>query len=187
MYSNKKTIVSNRYASAIFEVAKESKAIDEMESELLQTLRIVNSSEGSSRLLDIGLDKDTKFTIVKKISTHLAMSDLMSSVISLMIRNNHLDLLPSVSKKYKEISMEHKKVSVATVTSAIPLQNKYADSIKEQLEKLLGKNILLEFLVEPSIVGGIVIKSGSMVFDASISHSIQKFKKKKFLREKNDN
>jgi len=86
-----------------------------------------------------------------------------------LIENKRLAILEDVAKQYTVIYDFHKGTQVALVTSAIPLTDTLKEKILEKVKSIVGKKVTIENIIDPSIIGGFILRVGDKQFDASIS------------------
>ncbi|MCK0130561.1 ATP synthase F1 subunit delta [Flavobacteriaceae bacterium F08102] len=91
------------------------------------------------------------------------------SLISLLIENKRLKMLDDVAKEYTFIYDRHRGTQIAQVTSAIPLSDELKDKILAKLKDLVGKEVSIENTIDPSIIGGFILRIGDQQYDASIT------------------
>ena len=87
-------------------------------------------------------------------------------------------LLPELLASYRERLLDHQKVVRAIVTTAIPLGADRAQAIERGLAQLTGRTVTLATNVDPSIIGGVVARIGSTVYDGSVTTQLQKMKQR---------
>ena len=87
-------------------------------------------------------------------------------------------LLPDLVAAYRERLLEHKNIVRAEVTTAMPLPDGRAKAIEASLTKAAGRSVVLETKVDPAIVGGMVARVGSTVYDGSVTRQLQKMKER---------
>jgi F-type H+-transporting ATPase subunit delta len=87
-----------------------------------------------------------------------------------------LDLVPAMSEVYRERLLTHRNIVRATVTSAAPLTAEKKERLEASLRAMTGKNVQVETAVDPSIIGGIVTRIGSTVYDGSIRTQLTKMR-----------
>ena len=96
------------------------------------------------------------------------VSEISFGLINQLMENKRLPLLAEVAKQYTIIYDHYKGTEIAKVTSAIPLTDDLKTKVLKKVKDILGKEVHLENIVDPSIIGGFILKVGDKQFDASI-------------------
>jgi len=100
----------------------------------------------------------------------------LAKLIVILAEKDRLTLLPGIARAYGERVMDHLKVVRGEVTTAIPLTPETLRVLEQGLAKATGRTVVLEARVDPSIIGGVVTRLGSTVYDGSITTQLQKMK-----------
>lgn len=172
----KANVVSKRYAVALYAVAKES---SETKALIEEYGAFVDSCKKSSEFLEFVVnplisreDKISVFDQIKKKS----MSDTLYSFMILLAKKNRLPILLEVYDVLRALYMEEKGEVEAEVFVAMEISDADKKDIQDVLAKVTGKKVSLNLKVDPSILGGLVAKVNSDLFDASIKGQLNKFK-----------
>ncbi|XP_057978673.1 ATP synthase subunit O, mitochondrial [Malania oleifera] len=175
---------SGNYASALYLAAVKANALDTVESEILD---IVEASKKSITFFqfmkDPSVPSRTRVKAMQEISSEAKFSDVTTNFLAVLAEKGRLKFLESIAKRFVELTMAHKGIVQAIVTTVIPLPPEEEKEIKETLQDIIGhgKNVKLEQKIDPSILGGIVVEFGQKVFDMSIKTRAQQMER--FLRE----
>lgn len=94
--------------------------------------------------------------------------------VALLADNRRVGVLPEVSAIYDELKREHEKVLKVTVRAAIPVDAALAESLKASLKRRFSRDIQLETVVDPSVLGGAVIDAGEQVIDGSVRGRLER-------------
>jgi F-type H+-transporting ATPase subunit delta len=120
-----------------------------------------------------------KSAVKKTILTELfgeKINAISHGVINLLIENKRLPLLPLVASEYTIIYDFLKGVEVAQVTSAIPLNKDLENRILKKVKEMSGKDISLKNIIDPSILGGFILRVGDKQYDSSISGQLNQLR-----------
>ena len=167
--SNK--VVSRRYASALFSIGSEA-GMDELEryGEALRTLG--EAVDKTPRLAEAFrnpvLSAEEKKKIVLSLLNVAGGGAVEQRFCALLADKGRLALLPDIAEDFGIMLDEAKGLSRGVVTTALELDEAHKDAIKTKLESQTGRSLALEYVVDPSIIGGIVLRVGDMVYDASL-------------------
>lgn len=168
-----KSTIARPYAEAIFALAKEQselKSWSGMLSDIAtvagnETMKamISNTNVGKSQLADLLLD-----------ICGSELSDQGKNLIRLLAENRRLSLLGEIAAQYEVLRAEEEKTIEAEVVSAFKVSDAQQKQIAEKLKARLGREVTLSCRVDPSLLGGVVIKAGDLVIDGSTIGQIQK-------------
>lgn len=161
--------VSKRYASALFSIGKEKDSLDSF-FESLST--VANAIEENARLKELMLSPvithEEKKSLIMGILALCKAGDIEKNFCALLADKGRLALIPAIAADYKAMLDEAKGISRGVVTTAIELDKKKKTEILSQLEKQTGRKLELSYAVNRQILGGIVLKVGDVVYDASL-------------------
>ncbi|QCX37696.1 ATP synthase F1 subunit delta [Aureibaculum algae] len=157
-----------RYAKAVLNLSLELKKADTINDDMQS---IASTMEGSKEL-QIMLSSPVIKSKIKK-SALLAVFKNLDKIsirfIDLLIENKRLSILSQIAKQYILIYDLHKGSEVAKVTTAIPLTKALEEKILIKVKEIVGKEVSIENIIDPSIIGGFILRVGDKQFDASIT------------------
>ncbi len=116
--------------------------------------------------------------IVEEVLSKSSYAKKTIRFISLLLDNNRLDLLPGMIESVPELWNEKKGISTYEVASVIPLSDVQQKKLKEKLELLEKKPVILKYRIEPELLGGLWIKKGNIVYDTSVRGHLMKLREK---------
>ena len=169
--------VAERYASSLFELALEANALPEVSAALDAFQGMVDSSEDLSRLV-----KSPVFTAEEQLSAVSAILDktgitgLAANFIKVAASNRRLFAVPGMIKSFREIYARHRGEASADVTTAHALSAAQEKELKEALKGVTGKDVTINVTVDPSILGGLIVKVGSRQIDSSLRTKLSTLK-----------
>jgi len=165
----KGTRAALRYAKATLNLAKEKGLAKEINNDMLL---IDKTIEENHDLLNMLKSPIIKSAVKKSILTKLfegKVNVITLGLIRLLIENKRLPLLPLVAVEYTVIYDFLKGVEIAHVTSAVPLNKDLENRILKKVREMSGKDISLKNIIDPSIIGGFILRVGDKQYDSSIS------------------
>ncbi|KAF5822427.1 putative H(+)-transporting two-sector ATPase [Helianthus annuus] len=174
---------SGNYASALFIAAAKAKALDKVESELIDLVAATEKSPTFSQFMkDLAVPADTRVKAVTEICDQAKFSEVTKNFLILLADNGRLRHVDTIAKRFSDLTMAHRGEIKAIVTTVIPLPAEEEKELKDTLQEILGKGkkVNLEQKIDPSILGGIVVEFGQKVFDASIKTRAKQMER--FLR-----
>jgi len=105
-------------------------------------------------------------------------SPIVSKLLALLADRDRLVLVPDLLKAYSDRLLEHRGVVRAEVTTAAPIDAARSDAIRRGLAALTGRTVSMSTKVDPTIIGGMIARIGSTVYDASVERQLQRLKEK---------
>jgi F-type H+-transporting ATPase subunit delta len=166
-----------RYAKAILNLAKEQSA----ESEVHTDMQLIASTISDNLDLEIMLNSpvikssDKKNALTKLFSSKIHVISL--GIFDLLQENKRMNMLLSIAKQYSIIYDYSKSIQVAKVTTAIPLTKELEKKVMAKIVELTNNKANLENIVNPSILGGFILRVGDVQYDASISNHLNELRK----------
>ncbi len=167
--------VAKRYARALFEVAKERGLIDKLEAELKLIVEAVNQNADLTRILmHPHIAADAKKNLLKEVfQEHVA--DETMNFLGVLIDNGRESQLSEIASYYVGLANEERGIADAIVTTAKPLNQEEAQQLASRFGQLLNKTLRIQTVVDPSIMGGVVVKIGDRLYDGSIKRKLEHF------------
>jgi len=171
---------ANRYARALLEVAvKERADVEQIETELTAFADLFKQHPALEKvLLNPAVPTPRKRGALEAIVSSVKPSPILGKLLVLLAERDRLVLLPDLSAAYHERLLDYRKVVRAEVTTAAPLAADRANAIEQRLSQVTGRSVTLSARVDPSIIGGVVARIGSMVYDGSVTTQLQKMKQR---------
>jgi len=166
---------SGRYASAIFDLAKSSGSLDSVASEFdaLGTV-LKDNSELSDVIASPAYSRDQQGAVMAQIGQKLGASDITRKFVGLMAQKGRLALLPDAMKGFSALLAEERGEETAEVVSAKPLSDMQRDALAQNLKSSFGKDVKIDASVDPSLLGGLIVKIGSKMVDASLKSKLER-------------
>ncbi len=161
--------LQGRYASALYELAAESKAVSAVEIDLDQLGQAISvSSDLASLIRNPRLTRAGAQAAMTGLGTHLKLTPLTQKFLGVLAHNRRLAALPQIVSAFAGIAAAARGELNATVTSAHPLSADQISAIAAKLKTREGKDVKLTATVDPEILGGLVVRIGSTQIDSSI-------------------
>jgi F-type H+-transporting ATPase subunit delta len=162
-------VVARRYAKALRALAADEGRLEPLAQELVRFERVM-ADEAALRdaLLRPWVKAATKRLLVAAVAEQLGLSPLCRNFLGLIAQRRRLGLLSDIITEYRALVDEAAGRARARVRSAAPLSDAERAAIRERLGRRLGKTVLLETEVDPSLLGGFVAEVGSKLVDASV-------------------
>ena len=170
-------IISDRYGSALYDLASEKKCIDEILNDLDVIEKVMKESSELRHVIKSPLvNSEEKLNILLKIFAGLSFNSLTTTFLKVLDNNKRISNILSIILQFKKINSEKRGDIAANVTSANELSEDEKNNITNQLKNTLGQKLSLNFDVDKEIIGGLIVKVGSKMIDTSIANKINKLK-----------
>ena len=160
--------VSKRYARALFYYAQDSKNVEAVSAQLNQIAGAIDSDVKIREfILSPIVTGQEKMTVLKS-SFGVEVSKEVLNLAGLLIEKNRIDLFSQVAQAFSLITDEAKGVTRGTVKSAVPLNEDSRRKIEATTSQITNKKVILNYVEDKSIVGGLVAQVGGWTFDDSL-------------------
>jgi len=161
--------LSGRYATALFDLARDSKALAAVEASLATVRQALDQSAEFKALTASPLVGRTDAArAVAAVARTLGLDDTTISFLGVLAQNRRLNQLPAIIRDFRGLAARHRGETTAEVVSAHPLAPDQVDALKQQLRARIGRDVTVDLSVDPSLLGGLVVKIGSQMIDSSI-------------------
>jgi F-type H+-transporting ATPase subunit delta len=169
---------ANRYARALFDVALEEKAdLDKVAQDLHAVVAMMKASPDLALASNRTAVTDTaRQALMETVANAMALSAPVTKMMVLLARTGKLNLLPDVAASYQERLLAHQNIVRADVKSATALSPEKTKALEESLSKVTGKKVELSVSVDPELLGGVVARIGSTVYDGSVRTQLQRMR-----------
>jgi F-type H+-transporting ATPase subunit delta len=169
--------VSGRYATALFELARDEKAIDAVKADLDKFDAMLNESADLKRLVRSPVfAAETQLRALSAVLEKAEISGIPANFLKVLVSNRRLFAVSDVIRAFRALVAKFKGEASADVTVAEPLSDKNLDALKTALKAVSGKDVTLHVKVDPSIIGGLVVKLGSRMVDSSLRTKLNSIK-----------
>jgi F-type H+-transporting ATPase subunit delta len=163
------TGIASRYASAIFDLAKDGKALATLEKDIDALDAALDASADLRSMIASPLIlREDQEKAIEAIAAKMGLSTLTKNSLGLMATKRRLFVLPQLIAELRQLVATEKGEVTAEVVSATPLTTEQTASLIATLTKRVGKDVKLKATVDESLIGGLVVKLGSMMIDTSI-------------------
>jgi F-type H+-transporting ATPase subunit delta len=171
---------ATRYARALFDVAVKEKAdLEQIERELAEFAALFTQYPLLEKvLLNPAVPVPRKRAAVADLLGRAQFSPIVTKLLTLLADRDRLVLVPDLLASYGERVLDYRNVVRAEVTTATPIDATRSEAIRHGLAKLTGRTVKLSSTVDPSIIGGVVARIGSTVYDASVTRQLEKMKER---------
>jgi F-type H+-transporting ATPase subunit delta len=171
--------MARRYASALGDVVLERGEAAEVQAELVQWEEMIQSTPNFLEVLrnpTIGLDQ--KRTVLNKLIDRVQPRQTTVNFLKVLLQNQRLTNLGEINRKFAETLDERAGMVLATVTTARAVTESSQQQLHAKLTDLTGKKVRVDFATDPDLIGGVVTRIGSTIYDGSVRNQLQMIKEK---------
>ena len=170
-------LVSDRYASALYDLAAEKKLVDPVVEDLSNLKKILKDNKELSLVVKSPLITSTdKLNIFESLLKKINANELTSTFLKVIQKNKRFSNLASIITQFMKINSQKRGDVLADITSADELNDEQKNNITNQLKSILGDKLSLSFDVDKNIMGGLIVTVGLKMIDTSLANKINKLK-----------
>ena len=169
--------VSGRYATALFELARDQKLVDEVAADLDKFGALLSDSADLKRLVRSPVfSADVQAKALGAVLDKAGITGISANFLKVLTANRRLFAVADVTRAFRALVAKFRGETAAEVTVAESLSDKNLDALKAALKSVTGKDVALNVKVDPSIIGGLVVKLGSRMVDSSLRTKLNSIK-----------
>ncbi|QZY55524.1 F0F1 ATP synthase subunit delta [Crassaminicella profunda] len=170
-------LVERTYAQALFDIAVEENKLDVLKEEITFVLDAFSMYPDFYNLYNTPqISKDEKKKIIEEVFKEKISTEMMN-FLKILLDKRRTNCLKGIAKVFKKLLNDYKNMIEGTVTTAVPLKDEEKLRIENKLSIVTGKKIKLENMVDPSIIGGVLVKIGDKVIDGSLESRLTEMQK----------
>lgn len=168
---------ANRYAKALFDVALAEKAdLAQVDRDLEAVVAMMQASPELAAASNRGLSDAARKSLLEAVAKAMGLTTPVTKLVVLLAQDRKLTYLPELAAAFRERLLAHQNIVRADVTSAAPLSPEKTQALAESLSAVTGKKVELSVSVDPELLGGVVAKIGSTVYDGSVRTQLQQMR-----------
>lgn len=166
---------ARRYAEAAFEVALRDGTVDSWRSELEAAAAVVADPRALGTLANPAVSIDQRSAAVGALLKGIAAPQVQN-LVQLLLKRGRIEQLPRVAAEFRRLDDRRQGITHATITSAAPLTQDELRAITQRLEQQSGGRIALDVQVDPSLLGGLVVRVGDRLIDGSVRGRLERLR-----------
>ncbi|HWP24233.1 MAG TPA: ATP synthase F1 subunit delta [Candidatus Binatia bacterium] len=170
--------LSRRYSKALFQLARESGAEEEIGQEIERFYAVFSSSELQPVLTNPAFNLETRKKILLQVAAAQQLSSLAGRFLSLLLDRGRLAHLGGIVSRYRRLLNENKGRIEAKMVSAGELEAAAVERLRARLGELSGKEVVLQKEVDPELLGGLLVELGGTIYDGSVRTQLDKMKQR---------
>ena len=161
---------ANRYAKALFDVVLDEKGdLVKVDQDLQSVVAMMHASPELARASAFSSTTDAqRQSLMESVAKAMQLSTPVTKLLVVLAKGGKLELIPALSSAYNERLLAHQNIVRAQVTSAAPLSPERTKALEEGLAKVTGKKVEITASVDPELLGGVIARIGSTVYDGSV-------------------
>ena len=169
--------MSGRYATALFELARDEKSVDAVLADLATFDAMLAESDDLRRLVRSPVfSAEAQSRAIVAVLGKAGIAGTAANFLKVLTANRRLFAVTDVIRAFRALVAKFKGEASADVTVAEPLSDTNLDALKAALKAVTGKDVALNVKVDPSIIGGLVVKLGSRMVDSSLRTKLNSIK-----------
>ena len=166
-----------RYASALYDLADESNSIDAVAADLEGLKSLIDDSDDFSRFIKSPvLSREDQAKGIAAIAAKASLTDISQKFLGLVASNRRLFALPDMIRAFQAILAARRGQMTAEVTAASELSEAQSQSLADSLKAAVGTAVSVTTKVDPTILGGLIVRVGSRMVDSSLKSKLQRLK-----------
>jgi F-type H+-transporting ATPase subunit delta len=172
--------VARRYAGALFDVTSKAGVAEDADRNLQAFRQLVADHPDLARVFESpGVPPQKKRAIVEELLQRIGnVRDSVQRLLLMLAERDRLTLLPDVARVFSERLMQARRIVVAEIVTTTPIPEAQRATLSEALGKAADSHVTLVEKVDPAIIGGLVARVGSVVFDGSITRQIERLRQR---------
>jgi F-type H+-transporting ATPase subunit delta len=169
------SIIANRYATALFELADDQSRLDEVAADLTRLVSSIDESQDLQRLVRSPiLNRKDQGKAMTSVLEAMEVGELTKNFVGLIAQNRRLFALTDMVKGFLDELARRRGEVTAEVTAARSLSESQVAALQESLQRSLGGKVSISHEVDPTLIGGMVVKVGSQMVDTSLRTQVNK-------------
>jgi F-type H+-transporting ATPase subunit delta len=166
-----------RYARALLDVARREGDPRAAENELASFAALLDGHEILAQVLTSpAVPAAKKAALVRELVERAGVSPIMAKLLVLLAERDRMSLMPELLDEYRRRLLDHLNVVRAEVVTAVPLPGDRVEALERALAAMTGRTVSMTARVDPALIGGVVTRIGSVVYDGSVKRHLEKMR-----------
>ncbi len=167
-----KGAIARRYAGAIFGIALKQNTLDRTLADVQEIAKLFSIHKLAYLLREPNIPEQRKEAALRQALADRVLPTSLNLAL-LVVQRGLVELMPNIARELNQLVLDYKNEAIAEVTTATQLDARQQKLVKQALERMTGKTILLETRVQPGILGGVVARVGDKVIDGSVERRLK--------------
>ena len=166
---------ARRYAEAAFEIAQRDGTVDTWRSELQTVAAVLGDERVVRHLSNPAVPLETRAGLIEQ-AIGRSVSGPVKNLVQLQLRRGRIDQVRRVADEFRRLDNERQGITVATATAAAELTPDEVRALTTRLEQFTGGRVELDVTVDPSLLGGLVVRVGDRLIDGSVRGRLERLR-----------
>ena len=178
MSSNKSfsSEIANRYALALYELAKENLELEVVEKNVSDVLAIYNTSEDLKNFIkNPTQSQSSQLEVLKKISVEMSLSKIIYNFLFILVSKRRIFFLNTIFLNFLSLASKKRGELKASLISSKNLSNEELKNLNTELSQTIGTIVAFDYKVDETLIGGLKMQIGSLMIDTSIKNKLKKY------------
>ena len=169
--------IARRYAVALADVVTKNSETVEVQNELQQFADLMTQAPQLTTVFaNPAVPHDQKYKLLESLIARTKPTKTTANFLRVLLRNARLGDLNAVNQRFSQILEQRAGLVSAEVTTAQTLSAEQQNQLQTRLETMTGKKVLLDFKINPEIIGGVVTRIGSTIYDGSVKNQLEQLR-----------
>ena len=169
--------VAGRYATALFDLARDANSIDTVKADLQRFNALVAESADLARLVRSPVfSAEEQLNALSTVLQRAGIGGLAAQFLKLVAKNRRLFAVQDMVRAFGDLVAQHRGETTAEITVAEAIRDDHVAALRNALKAVSGKDVDLKIKVDPAIIGGLVVKLGSRMIDSSLRTKLNSIK-----------
>lgn len=164
--------ISLRYAQSLFELAKEEKAIETYQKDMLKVEDVFQDEAIVKFFSHVALEDQAKFEVLQK-SFQNQVSPYVYNFLALLIKKRRMNYIRGICQQFENLCNDYFGIKVGKVYSAYALQQDEIEKVEKVISQKEGKEVHLKLVIDENLIGGVKVQVDNHVYDHSLSHKLE--------------
>jgi F-type H+-transporting ATPase subunit delta len=165
---------AKRYTEAVFSLAREKGSFDQWQRDLDALAGLMDDRAAAEVLASPNIGRADKLSLIRTALQGAQPETL--NLATLLLDRGRLAIAPEMARMFRDAALAELGIVVAEVTTAAPVDKQAEAAIRQRLSSLVGKQVEVRTVVNPSIIGGIVARIGDQLIDGSVSNQLRRLR-----------
>jgi F-type H+-transporting ATPase subunit delta len=167
---------ANRYALALYELAKENSELEVVEKNIKEILDIFNASADLKNFVkNPTQSQSSQLDVLNKISIEMKLSKIIKNFLSILVNKRRIFFLNTIFLNFLSLVSKKRSELKASLISSKNLTNEELKNLNTELSQAMGTAVAFNYKVDENLIGGLKLQIGSLMVDTSIKNKLKKY------------
>jgi|TARA_B100000795_G_scaffold125852_1_gene93922 F-type H+-transporting ATPase subunit delta len=167
---------TNRYALALYELAKENSELEVVEKNVNEVLAIYNTNEDLKNFIkNPTQSQSSQLEVLKKVSIGMNLSKITHNFLSILVSKRRIFYLNTIFLNFLSLASKKRGELKASLISSKNLSNEELKNLNTELSQAIGTTVAFDYKVDETLIGGLKMQIGSLMVDTSIKNKLKKY------------